>query len=403
MGIVDNKKQPHLAIYLGSMQKGGTERVIANLIEYFVGLGWKISLVTIFWSPDEHTVFGIRMPEHTADEGIAGGDIRYQHIYGGTSEIPGSLTRYYSEIDSYGRNRAADFRNRLDKLRRIWELLKPDAILSCMGKNNLMAIQSSHGLGIPVAVQVCAQPELEYPAGPVRISERFLFPKAAGVILQTEGSRSFFSDKVLASSVILKNIVGDAFLNADISERRDKTVIAVGRMDDNKRHAMMIEAFADIADRIPEYDFVIYGDGPDRDKLEALIDRLGMQGRIQLPGTTSDVPGVMGRASLFILASDSEGMPNTLLEAMCMGLPCISTDCPCGGPAQLIDDGENGLLIKPGDGRALSERMLNVLTDEGLSRRLGRNALKIRDVYAHDKVCGEWADYILGLMGNKER
>lgn len=99
-----------------------------------------------------------------------------------------------------------------------------------------------------------------------------------------------------------------------------------------KNHALLIKAFATISDRYPDYRLVIYGDGPLRQQLETLVEDLGMADKVSLPGYTTFVREKMEQASLFVLTSDWEGMPNALIEAMALGVPCISTDCKGGGP-----------------------------------------------------------------------
>ena len=99
-----------------------------------------------------------------------------------------------------------------------------------------------------------------------------------------------------------------------------------------------------------------------------------------------------------MLSSYSEGMPNTLIEAMCMGLPVISTDCRCGGPAELIEDGVNGYLIPPGDGKALEERLRILLSDREKAEKMGRNASKLLEEYRPEHVDRTWMDYLLSFL-----
>ena len=95
-----------------------------------------------------------------------------------------------------------------------------------------------------------------------------------------------------------------------------------------------------------------------------------------------------------MLSSDYEGMPNTLLEALSLGLPCISTDCPCGGPREIIDNGENGILVPVGDVSSLSEAMLRVLSDPTLSTSMRHEAIMICDTHNEDKIFQMWYDFI---------
>lgn len=105
--------------------------------------------------------------------------------------------------------------------------------------------------------------------------------------------------------------------------------MAAGRLDENKNHAMLIHAFAKIADEYPLMRLVIYGEGALRAKLEALVAEKGLSDRIEMPGSVSDVADRICKARIFTLTSNTEGMPNAIMEAMALGIPVIATDCPC--------------------------------------------------------------------------
>ena len=160
-----------------------------------------------------------------------------------------------------------------------------------------------------------------------------------------------------------------------------------------KNQKMLIEAFSKIHSNYPEYQLVIYGEGKLRHQLQEQIDLLGLQERISLPGSRSDVLEQIKDASLFVLPSDFEGMPNVLIEAMALGLPCISTDCPCGGPRELIQNGVNGILISVGDVEALACEMSKVLDDSEMSALLGKNAVQIREKLNMEKIGKEWLTF----------
>lgn len=117
---------------------------------------------------------------------------------------------------------------------------------------------------------------------------------------------------------------------------------------------------------------IIYGEGKERTNLEKLIKQLNLEGSVSLPGRNKDVLNAINDSAAFILSSDYEGMPNALIEAMCMGMPVISTDCPSGGPRELIRNGENGLLIDVNDVEGMEKAMKQLVIGRG--ETLGKNA-----------------------------
>ena len=143
---------------------------------------------------------------------------------------------------------------------------------------------------------------------------------------------------------------------------------------------------------------MIYGEGDKRGELEKLVEELGLKDRISLPGNIRNIADEMEKNSLFVLSSDFEGMPNALMEAMALGLPCVSTDCPCGGPRYLIKNGENGVLVPVGDADALAEAMKKMLHDEDLRIRIGNNARTIQTRLSPEKIYGQWESYIKSIV-----
>ena len=172
-----------------------------------------------------------------------------------------------------------------------------------------------------------------------------------------------------------------------------RSIVAVGRVDANKNHEMIIRAFAGLAEKYPDYRLVIYGEGDLRPSLLRMAEKMGLKDRVRLPGSISDVASAIYKASFFVLSSYSEGMPNTLIEAMALGIPSISTDCPCGGPAELIEDGVNGYLIEPGDWEKLQDILQKLVDDPRLAQKVGENAAKIQETLNPDRMNKMWEDY----------
>lgn len=359
-------QQKHVALFISALRKGGSERVLVNLAEYLNQNGVRVTMVNQYEGQDEYV-------------------------------LSSDIHRVYSEIteEETSRSRIVNFCRRFLKLRKIWKTEKPDVILSFIGKNNIMTILTSRFLQIPVVVSVRGEPKEEYASRAMRMIVNPCFAQADGVVLQTKEAAGFFSEKIQNKAVILKNPLNPSFVRPRYEGERDKTIYAVGRVDANKNHEMLIRAFAAVAAEFPEHRLTIYGKGDCLEKLQNLVKELGLENRICLPGAVNDVADRIYQGSGFVLCSYSEGMPNTLIEAMCMGLPVISTDCPCGGPAELIRNGENGLLIPVGDQNAMESALRQLLGNEEQAESMGRNAAKLLDEYSPEKVGAAWMKYLL--------
>ncbi len=354
-----------IALFINSLQKGGSERVMVNLAEYFYNQKYDVILVTQYKRENEY-------------------------------ELLPQIRRIYSEPEEEALtgSRIKNFLLRFRLLRDIWKNYQPDIILSFLGKNNLMAIATAAFLPAKVAVSVRGEPTMEYEGRLMQFLAKRMFRFADGVILQTERAKEFFPKAVRKKSVILKNPLNPVFLEQKPVLQRDNVIVAAGRLDENKNHIMLIHAFVRIAGEYPEMKLIIYGEGELRERLTALVAEKELSDRIMLPGSIDHVAEEIARAKIFALTSNTEGMPNSIIEAMVLGTPVISTDCPCGGPAALIEDGVNGLLVPVGDAYALADAMRKLLSDKELAHKIGENARKLAKELAPENVDREWLEYL---------
>lgn len=357
-----------LALFISSLQKGGSERVMVNLAEYFHEKGYEVLLVTQYKKETEYS-------------------------------ISPAIQRVYSEPDEeqLKGGRLQNFHARFHALREIWRTYRPDVILSFLGKNNLMAVATAVFLPAKVAVAVRGEPTMEYEGKLMRFLARFLFRFADGAVFQTAQQAAFFPKAVRERSAILPNPLNPRFTGEKRGVDKEDIIMAAGRLDSNKNYAMLIHAFARIADEYPSMRLIIYGEGELRPELEGLVKEKGLGDRILLPGNVEDVAAKMCKARIFALTSDTEGMPNSVMEAMALGLCVVSTDCPCGGPAELIKDGENGILVPVGDAYALADAFRRILEDSEFERKLGENARRIGERLAPGRVGQEWERYLSNL------
>ncbi|RKI83994.1 glycosyltransferase family 4 protein [bacterium 0.1xD8-71] len=363
------EREKHIAFYIGSLHKGGAERVFVNLAEYFRQEGYRVTMVTQYRKEEEYI-------------------------------LPTGIARVISEIgeNEISGSRVLNFCRRVKKLHLIWKERQPDLVLSCIGKNNFMTVVTTMGTKTRPVVSVVGEAREEYPGRLMRMLANLLFPCAAGVILQTERSRAFFSGRVGKRAVILPNSLNPDFIRPRYEGERELQIVSVGRMDANKNQEMMIRAFAALNDKYPQYGLTIYGDGELHAYLKELADKLGVGERVELPGVIPNVAQRIEKASLFLLTSYSEGVSNALIEALATGLPVIATDVPSGGTVELMTDGVNGLIIPAGDQKALEEAMDKLLGDPAYAQKLGREAARIQERLAPERVNGLWREYFNSII-----
>ena len=177
---------------------------------------------------------------------------------------------------------------------------------------------------------------------------------------------------------------------------KEKVFVSVGRLEAVKDQDMMIRAFGQFHNNHPDYKLVIYGEGPNRPQLGALVNSLGLEGAVLLPGRNNNVWNAISSAECFLLSSKYEGMSNAMVEALCLGLPVISTKV--AGATEIIKDGENGYLVDVGDANAMAKYMCQIADDNELRQNLSAGAVKVYELFRADRICEEWVDYLDGLM-----
>lgn len=352
----------HIVIVTKNLLPGGAERVIAQLLTEWYDNGIECSLIL-----------------------LNKGNIFYK--------IPSNIHVY--EIGVLSKNKLLDKPKKYQKVRKIIKNISPDVVLSMPEEIGIYVIGALLGTKIPVVVSERNNPWVMPNKKTTRILRKLLYPHADGIVFQTNQAASFFSKKIQNKGIVLPNPLDSSRIPEPFTGERDKVIVGAGRFEPQKNFSLLIASFKEFYQQHQDYKLVIYGDGRMRKQLEEEIENTELpMGTITLPGRVTDLPKKINSAAVFVLTSDYEGLPNVLIEAMAMGVPCVSTDCPPGGPAQLIKHKENGFLYPVGNKDELVN-YLNLLTDgHDISNRFSIESRKLKESLDANIICKEWAEYL---------
>lgn len=222
------------------------------------------------------------------------------------------------------------------------------------------------------------------------------FKTADAFVFQTEQAKNYYPNKIRKKSVVIANPIIP--LNRTIPRigHVEPIIVSMSRLDINqKRQDLLIKAFLMISDKYPDYHLLIYGDGDDEQRLRGMTEN---NKQIVFKGKTSKISDVIQNAAMFVLSSDFEGIPNALLEAMSLGVPCISTDCSPGGAAMLIQNKLNGLLVPRGDVAALADAMSWYIENPEKRELFGVEGMIVNDRFAEKILRQEWIKVLKKLQ-----
>lgn len=359
-----------ILFYIGNLRKGGAERVVATLSNKLV----EKNEVIIITTTDEKV-------EYSLDKSI----------------------KLFS-LKNFDGNKNPLVKN-IIYLKRLKDYIKeidPDIILGFLPEPSYRLLILKPFIKSPVIISDRNDPKIEYASLKSRTIMKFLYKRADGFVFQTDEARDYFCKKIQDKSIVIANPVDDRFLKTKYVGYKSTEFINVGRLNEQKNQILLIESFKDVIKKYPNYKLLIYGEGSLKNELSMYIKDNKLNNNVKLCGNVDDIDNILKDKKGFILSSKYEGMPNALMEAMAVGVPCISTDCPCGGPRELIKNNINGLLVKSNDKNELVSAMYKIIENDKMCKKIAMSAKKNMNNYSCDKIVSKWFEFMKEVYKNEK-
>lgn len=346
----------NIVFVLASLGSGGAERVVSLLANKMVEQGHQVEIICLKFN-----------------------DIYYQT----DSRIKVTLAMRQTN------NRLTE----LFWLRKYLKKQKPDVVIPFTEGVYCFTILSLLGTGIPIVASERLDPAAMSPTR--KVLKRLLLPYADWLVVQTQSIKEYFPKSIQKKTSIIFNPVNDEVfhqvengeLKIENGERLNR-IISVGRLYPQKNQAMMIRAFAKVADEFPDWQLVIYGEGPLRESLELIVESLEMEGRVLLPGRTEHVIEELRKSKIFCMSSDYEGMSNAMIEAICVGLPIISTKV--SGTEEMVIDGKNGFLVPQNDEERMAQCYQLTMEREDLREHFSTYNKNMSILFKTESIVNQW-------------
>lgn len=348
-------KEKNIVFFIGALGSGGAERVVSILTRQYVQKGISAEIV----------LYHDELPFY---------------------EIHPEIKITYVERETGSRNLLKNI-----LWLRSYFVSNADLVISFLAQFNMVALAALFATGIPIIVADRNDPRYMPKQAPIRIARNLIYHLADGIVVQTQHNKEYFSPVLQKKCSIIYNPV-DLQEKKGLALRTAKKprIVSAARLMKQKNQLMLLDAFAQIQKDFPAYTLTIYGEGPFRPELEKRIRELRLEGSVFLPGKVQNVFECMADAELFVLPSNFEGMPNALIEAMCLGLPVISTKV--SGATDLIQHGNNGLLTDVGDTAQLTESLRKMLSDSELRQSCAQEAMKLNELLCTERIVAQWFD-----------
>lgn len=368
-----------LTFVTATLTSGGSERVMSIVANKMQERGYEVEIICL----NDQIVF------YPINEGIK---ITHVEVEAGTKSLPKKLWW---------------FRNYIQKT-------QPDVVIAFMVSVYTVTLLALMGVDIPVISSVRNDPA--YSNLRKKITRKILLPRSAHVVVQTQQIKQYFSKNIQKKTTVIYNPVNERVFEAPlnppsmgsydndnhglkIKDERFKRIISVGRLYPQKDQKTMIEAFAKVSEKHPDWKLVIFGEGPERGALELLVERLKIKDKVSLPGKSENIIDELKKSKIFCLSSIYEGMSNALVEAICVGLPIVTTKV--SGTEELIENGENGFIVDIGDKDTMAMAMTKLIEDESLRQKFAEKNKAQAVKFETNAIVDQWEEVILKVKNLK--
>lgn len=282
---------------------------------------------------------------------------------------------------------------RLRFIRQTIRAVKPDIVIPFLNEPMMYTYIANFGMKTKFIATVRNDPAHCVGKGYRGWFVKYITEHADMCMLQTKEQAQYFTWKSNEQYFIIPNPIKEEMFDANYKYRADVSkIISCGRLHKQKNFERLICVFSKLHKENPTIELLIYGEGDERDNLSRLITQLGLNDQVRLMGRTQSVLCALEDADIFVLSSDYEGMPNALMEALAVGIPCVSMDCPTG-PSSLICSGKDGLLVKSDD--EMLDALNLLINDKEMRIRMGMEAkAKMLSLYSIDVIMNQFVESI---------
>jgi glycosyltransferase involved in cell wall biosynthesis len=365
-----------LLFVISGMSSGGAERVASIMLRHWVDTDLEVGLLT--FSPVESDHYTL-MPELER--------LHLNLTWDSSNTVHGVLSNI----------------RRLRMIRKEITGFSPDIVVSFIDQTNILVLLALLGTRMPVIVSERTNPTMYNISRKWQLLRRLVYRFADQVVVQTKSVADWALTHTRADRISIIQNPLDRLPQPSPWSARKNQIVAIGRLGHEKGFDILLRAFAGSDAFRAGWRLVLVGEGDERRSIERQINDLDIGDQIEMTGTVDDPAVILNSSKVFVLSSRFEGFPNALSEAMAMGCACVSTDCK-SGPADIIDDGINGLLVRVDDVDAMRKGIDQLILSPATAQEYGMRAQAIRSSLSAGRIMDQWDDLlksVIALRGNR--
>ena len=282
--------------------------------------------------------------------------------------------------------------NQIAALRKEIKKQNPNAVIAFEYYVGMKTVLATRGLGIKVVVSERNDPH-KLDAQPIKKYLRnLLYGWADTIVCQTDDAKAYFSNRIQKKAVVISNPIKNGL--PLWSGGQSHTIINYCKLEKQKNLPLLIKSFDMIKGKYSDWSLEIYGEGAEKQKLIDLIKSKGLQESVKIYPFAENIHEIAATKYMFVSSSDFEGISNSMLEAMAMGMPVVCTDCPIGGAKMMINIYKNGILVQKQSPENLASAMEYLIRHENAASEMAKSAESLRKKYALSQITREWENLL---------
>ena len=397
----------NIVFIIKQMSGGGAERVISLLSNSFAERGYDTTLIITHQSLKDADLANIQKNVHTIslEDEVTRESKKLKRLLMLKTRLVGKIDRTIlkkSKSDDRFLIKKYEVRNydKVQWLKKYFSNYSQNTIIAFLNDSIFLSLLSA-GKSEKVIISERNDPRQSLSGKTNLAFFKTMYPKTDEMVFQSPDAMQWYRENTSVKGRVIFNPIKPDLPERFIGERKKK-IVNFCRISAQKNLHLLVNAFELFTKYYPDYELYIYGDAVGNgaegyiDSVNKEIDRLNCKDSVHILPAQKSIHSLIRDYAMFVSSSDFEGMSNSMLEAMAIGLPTVCTDCPAGGARAVIKDHENGILVPVNDVDALANAMKEVAGDAEFAERLSVNGTKLRDELAVDKIVDQWMEIING-------